>query len=643
MIYDNADALHFRQVSTLLRRRWLLIALVTLFGGVVVGAAAFLLPPTYTAKAQMLLVSEIRDGVETMDDAAVATFLELLRSPDQLRRLATNLEEADAVAEDAMGLPGYEALEERLRVFKEHGSRLISVTFSSSNPEVAATVANKTIEVYLDGVTDRLEVEHDKALHAVAARLETARDDLDRTIDELRVYRVANGVIDAGRADEIDIQIGQMSRQLSIASAELATREAQLRSVGENATRVANVDARGAVVVGDPARGDAAGGNVKAQSLRVDRDELERARAEAVARVGDIDERLNALRAAGAAAGEQQIQLRELEREVTAAEEAYESLIRRRADLVSRGPGRPPARIVSLAEVPEVPSSPNPLLFLFPAIVGTAAIGAMVALLLERADQRLRSEQDVEDTLQVPCIGLVPKRPRTLAKDPSDILPQDPFTPYVEAVRAISVAARKRVGSALEPRTFLVTSVAEGDGATTTAVAFALYAARLNRRVLLMDLNVRRLGVAAALGEPEPEELLDEPPENAIRRVEALGVDYLSPLRRDADPLTVLCTDEFPELLTRLAKTYDYIVIDSAPAASATETRLLASMVDRVLFVVKWGATEARAAQAALHGLRAMGGFMPVVSVVIAQADMRRHARHRYGEERNMTTAVQRA
>ena len=64
--------LHFRQIVTLLIRRWRLIALITLTGGLLIGAGAFLLPPRYTAKAQLLQNTEYHDGKADVDDAAGA-------------------------------------------------------------------------------------------------------------------------------------------------------------------------------------------------------------------------------------------------------------------------------------------------------------------------------------------------------------------------------------------------------------------------------------------------------------------------------------------------------------------------------------------------------------------------------------------
>ena len=628
--------LHIRQVTTLLRRRWRLISAVTLVGGALVGAAAFLMPPLYTAKAQLLQEIETQDGVAVRDDAAVDTLVELLLSLGQLHKLAASL--SGMKAESGLDLPGYEDLKDHLSVFRESRSRVVAITYVSADPHLAATVVNRAVEVYMANASQRLKAEQTSALASVTRHLDVARQHLARAAADVQAFRLAHGISKADGADEISSQVGLMNQQLAITRAVLSAKEAALKSSAVSVATPAKIEtaSRNFVVEVQP-RGLDGDGSTVTGSVPMDKQQLMRERDETKARLGDIEARLETLRSAAAAAETQQAHLRDLERDATAAAEVVQGLTRREADLVARGAGSPSARVVTMATAPSLPSSPNPLLFLLPAILGSALLGSTTALMLERADRRLRSERDVEEMLQVPCIGLVPKRLIRAGDRPQDILPRmDPFAPYMEGVRAVSLAVNKEIRSGKRPRSFLFTASADGDGATTLAVSFALYTARLNQRVLLMDLNFRRPGLAAALGEPEPADRGEGPPgqtfKGGIRKSKFLGIDYMPPPRRHlADPLAVLLKDDFAARMARVLNDYDCIVIDGAPPTVATETRLLSSIVDRILFVVKWGATDARAAQSAIRGLRAQEGHAPI-SVVIAQADMHLHARYRYGE-----------
>ena len=157
----------------------------------------------------------------------------------------------------------------------------------------------------------------------------------------------------------------------------------------------------------------------------------------------------------------------------------------------------------------------------------------------------------------------------------------------------------------------------------------------------MIDLSFRQPSIASELGAPADSEILNvlqgRPPAELIRAAPGLGFDYL-PLSRDStDPVATLAGERVPKLLRELEGSYDCIVIDGAPLLSATEARLLASMVDKVLFAVKWGSTPREVAQNALETaatLRIWRGTIcrTTVAAVITQVDLKRHARYRYGD-----------
>jgi MinD-like ATPase involved in chromosome partitioning or flagellar assembly len=115
-----------------------------------------------------------------------------------------------------------------------------------------------------------------------------------------------------------------------------------------------------------------------------------------------------------------------------------------------------------------------------------------------------------------------------------------------------------------------------------------------------------------------------------------LGFDYL-PLSSDsADPVAILAGERVPKILRQLDGSYDCVVIDSGPLLSATEARLLAPMVDKVLFAIKWGSTRGEVAQNALgllqHSAFGRNDLRGSITAVITQVDLKRHASYRYGD-----------
>jgi Mrp family chromosome partitioning ATPase len=400
--------------------------------------------------------------------------------------------------------------------------------------------------------------------------------------------------------------------------------------------------------------------------------------------VRQLQQRIAILQDASNEVREPEAQLRGFQQEGTTFAQLYGGLVQREKAIFGEGDAQPDVRGLSSAAIPTLPSSLNPLLFIPPAMV-LALIGAgLLIVLLEQLDRALRTERDVIDALGIACIGVVPqltrerKRSFPLFKSiilspvswtalrqslfetlgdagevlfgrrhaarqsaglrPYQFIPED--VRYTEAVRSVVAAALQLANPQRSPKTLLVTSSVPEEGKTTLAISFAAYAARIQRRVLLIDLSFRGPSIASELGGPSESGILQvlhgRPATELIRAAPGLGFDYL-PLSRDsADPVAALAGEQLPKLLRQLEESYDCVVIDSSPLLSATEARLLASMVDKVLFAIKWGSTPREVAQNALELLRCSAfegdDLREVVTAVITQVDLEMHARYWYGD-----------
>ncbi|MDB5771723.1 MAG: hypothetical protein JWM42_2097 [Burkholderia sp.] len=668
MIHRRSNDLHFSQVMLLLKRRRILIAAIVLLGGAAATAVALSLPPYYTAKAQLLYQAQAQVGTERSDDAAVDTLVEMLNSPGHLRRLAESFKidpgptAPVASAEHAQSgmnnkpatspspVLDYDALDRGLSVYKERQSRLVAVTFRSVDPATAALVANRAVKLYLDHESDFQREARAEALQAVSDRMPDALARIDQAEGALREHKIKYGLVDAAGSDPNDRRIAEFTRQLTIAQSELAARDAQIEALKvqrssalEESTKIQTgveriaatdrVDSRDSVAI-LPLTDDQ---KLEIAQLTLGRDAV-------AARLRDIEKQLATLQAANAQTTPAWIRLRELEREANAAGDAYENLQRQKDDLQGQGGPRLSVRVVSMADVPDSPSSPNPLLFVAPALIASLLIGGFLAVLFERLDQRLRSERDVEETLDAPCIGLVPSISSRMRAGIAQLLRNAPYAPYTEAIRSVYVAATR--GSA---RTILVTSSALGDGKSTLVRSMAAFAERLGQRVLVIDFDLRNASISPTVDRDKR----DKAPgaeissneiawESMIRTTTKDGIDYLTVPRLHVDPLTVLLHEDFPNLLKQLRRDYDCILIDSAPVSEATETRLLALMVDRVIFTVRWGVTEAGVALAAVQQLRASSATAQKIpiAVVVNKVDLRAHRRGGYSEPVAMAPAT---
>ncbi len=315
--------------------------------------------------------------------------------------------------------------------------------------------------------------------------------------------------------------------------------------------------------------------------------------------------------------------------------------LHRQAEAVS-----PDVRIVSLATPPVRPSSLHPALFIVPGAIFLLMASCFLAIAFEYSDQGLRSTQQVHRALSIPCLGLVPRIGGFGFTRPYKYLKKQPFSPYAEAIRA--VAARLGFAhEAREPEVILVSCSHPGEGKTTLAVSLAQYAASIGRRVLLVDLDVMTPEVGQELKLVPGHSVVDLVIGNvatvdAIQSIPSLGFDVLPMTSELIDPVSLISSSKLKAALRGFQARYDIVLIDGPPALGRAETGLIAGLADRVLFVVKWGATRRLIAQNAVRSLRAARaedeGSSQKLFAVVTQVPLQQHAEYRFGDAIEVTT-----
>lgn len=622
----EATGLNLRQLINLLLRRWKLIAISVGVAVSMGGIIWLLFAPRYTAIAQ-IIVDPPRGSsgagepgnIGVLDDAAVQTHVAALLSQGHLRRVFDSLvAERGPGPKEKRGVLGAEefsidTFSQRINAFKDTRSRMIGITYNSTDPAFAAAVANRSADLYLAALTERILGDRNEALR--------------------------------------NQQLFDLYRQLAVTKSDIAERNTRRTTIGisQAASQNQPLEERGALE----------------------------------SRLRQLERRIAVLRDSSTEIREPEGQ-RELQREANAFTQLYDSLAQRQKVLLGEGNVQPDVRMLSSASVPSLPSSLNPLLFLPPAVV-IALIGAgLAAVLLDQLDRSLRTEQEVIDALGIPCIGTVPDPNRAKESGfrrssfkmlspggwtaawrsisetltgarkielrkivssskasgvpPHRLIPQD--EQYTEAIRSVVATALLLPSPRTSLQTFLVTSSVPDEGKTTLAISLAIYAARIGRGVLLIDLSFRHPSIEAELGGSADDKSLDgqqdtRPATEQIRVASGLGFDYLPLSCSSADPITTIAGEQIPSLLRQLEGVYDCVLIDSGALLSSTEPRLLAPIVDKILLAVRWGSTSREVVQNALRLLRSANeghDFRNAITAVITCVDLEKHARYRYGD-----------
>jgi protein-tyrosine kinase len=168
---------------------------------------------------------------------------------------------------------------------------------------------------------------------------------------------------------------------------------------------------------------------------------------------------------------------------------------------------------------------------------------------------------------------------------------------------------RSRLSQIADTRTLkriLITSSVPAEGKTFVAANLAqAIVCQPNRRVLLIDADLRASQLHVALGAPSNPGLSDylrgEVDEDAIIQCGPNeNLCFIPGGNQASNPSELLPGDRMKHLLDMVTPMFDFVILDSPPATPVHDPSLLADLCDGVLFVVKAGATDFELAEKAV-------------------------------------------
>jgi polysaccharide biosynthesis transport protein len=320
------------------------------------------------------------------------------------------------------------------------------------------------------------------------------------------------------------------------------------------------------------------------------------------------------------AMSEKMIQYNILKREAEANKALYDSLQTKLKEAqISSGLKSSNIRVVDPAMVPTTPARPaktrNIALAFLVGLVG----GIGLALLREYLDNTVKTPDDVETLARLPSLAVVPafgdglmtSKRAGMLKGASDngyekrielVAQHLPKSQMSEAFRALRTALLlSQPGH--PPQVILVTSALPREGKTTAAANLAVTLAQLGDKTVLVDADLRKPGVgrllnlgtgkyaglSSYLAGVSSLELVTVP-HPAIPDLAAIPTGPLPP-----NPADLLSSHKLAEAIAELRTKYKFVVIDSPPIMAATDAVILSVQADGVLLVVRSGETPKEA------------------------------------------------
>jgi polysaccharide biosynthesis transport protein len=584
-----------------------------------------------------------------------------------LRPSTTNDPQSPLPREPQEGL--ITAVQNRIAVSRVGISNLIEIGYSSSNPIRAAEIANAVASIYLaDQEKAKLETSR-RARDWMQERLRELGEQALAAERAVSAYKSKNNVVSAGgkpideqQVSELNSRLVAARAQTSDALAKLNRYETILEANPANSTSIGNLDAAGADVLSSPI----------ITSLRQQYLELERRVAEWTPRFGrdhaavvNLRNRMRELRASildevkryaetsrsefevgkqrqqeiekrMAEAVEQsrtsnlaEITIRELESKAKSLRALHDTFLQRYVGSAQQESFPiAEARVMYPAMPPQSKSKPKSMLIMALGLIGGLGLGVGLGLLREMMDRVFRTSAQIESTLGLPCLSLVPAlradKPSTskaASRNPDYDAPQristsstfhrtiigKPLSRYAESIRSIKLAIDLNPSKASN-QVIGITSALPNEGKTTIAASLAQLIAHSGRSVIVVDCDLRNPSLSASLAPNATSGIADiinqgRQIDEMIWRDPKTNLAFLPAISQTPVLHTseMLATEAMRKLFDQLRSTYDYVIVDLPPLTPLVDVRSTTTFIDCFVLVVEWGQTKIDVVKHALH------------------------------------------
>ena len=253
--------------------------------------------------------------------------------------------------------------------------------------------------------------------------------------------------------------------------------------------------------------------------------------------------------------------------------------------------------------------------------------------MLERLDNTVRTTNDVSEKLDAPLLGILQwVRGRHHKFEIQRAFLNDTDHQFTESVRTLRTGIQM---SALDTphKVVMVTSSVPEEGKTSVATNIAFALAQV-KRTCLIDADMRRPTIAKVLGldskAPGLSQLVagTEPPVNCIYEFEDSKLHYIPSGTVPPNPLELLSSKRFGDVLKKLEESFDVIVIDTPPVQLVSDAVIIAGLANALVYVVRADSTPYQVAKGGLEMLKK--GKAQLLGVVLNQLDLQKAERY-YG------------
>jgi polysaccharide biosynthesis transport protein len=545
-------------------------------------------------------------------------------------------------------------------------TRIIEVTVETMSPQIATEFANTLTSEFID---QNLESRWQTTQHTsdwLGLQLDDLRVRLEKSEDRLQTYARQAGLLFTGEQQKNNVseeKLLQLQQALSAAQTDRISKQSRWEMANSspaealpdvlNDTTLRDYQAkltdlkRQIVELGATYTDE----SPKVRKIQVQFATLETAlsteRADILKRIkNEYDEALRreslltaeyaAQRAIVTGESEKAVQYDVMKHEVESNRQLYDAMLQqlKQATLASALRASN-IRVVDQAKLPRLPYSPDiPISIAFGLFAGVF-LGAVFAIMQERADRSIQSPGETQCILNLPELGIVPAenaggRVRlrnangSSAAKVSIAPPEENGANFpsrvelttwqrrpsvvAESFRATLVSILFSGENGSRPRVMVITSANPAEGKSTVVSNLGIAVAEVNQKVLLIDADLRKPRLHDVFNLKNDNGLSDvlrskgsiaTALEGAVQQTHIPDLYVITSGSKTSAATSLLYSNRMPELLQKLRAEFETVFIDTPPMLQIPDARVLGRMVDRVIMVVRAGKTTRDSAMAA--------------------------------------------
>jgi capsular exopolysaccharide synthesis family protein len=548
----------------------------------------------------------------------------------------------------------------------EARSSVLSVSVTTHDPELSARIANEVANEFLDFKRQEKFAAMQRAHDWFQEQMGKLADEVSAADRAVELYRQQHRLdelppddsgpraetINRQQLNAISSQLAEVSREVALKQGQLTQAQAVMRGTAPPDTlpqviaspMVGELLSQISVVAGHEAQlaSTQGPGNPELAAIRAQHHKLQvRLELGMAAVVSSLNTDIKAARAQQELLRQQMEQLRSAvskensalmglqvpQTKARATRSIYESFLNRATQLANvAGIQEQDASLVSSARPPLGPSAPQTTRLVAVAALLSLVIGVAIACMIERLRSGFSLPEQLETTLGLPLVAVLPKVPRATLRGRRRGQAAVAFFASLDKLRG-----KMRALGEGRPKVIMVTSALPKEGKSAFAVGLARNAAAAGLQVLLIECDFRCSSLAAQFGlRPGPglREILSSGTlgntSTVIREPEP-GLHVILGGQAKGDSQELLASNQMSAVLAAMRASYDLVILDTPPVLPVADALVLAKEADATLMVVRWETTARTPAQDAVRLLRESRAR--IMGAVFTRVDRRTAAR----------------